>query len=796
MWPKIWSSKYLPWLALFLAVGIRLYGSTTTAQPYDMGTYNAWGNHLLSVGARHFFDNIWSDYLPLPILSFGIPAYLSQVFHWDFSFIFKLFHSAIEVILILLLPNLPLLPKLLLLLSPALIGDTSFWGQVDSIPSLLALLSLSLLLNKPNTKYKILSAKYFSAALFGLAVAYKPILILVAPVLWIVAIQKKYFWQFPLFSAATFFATGIPTGGWSFLPHLYSRIMDQAGTYPFMTINAWNLWSLVPNLAWIPDSGSVLGISARALGLTLFTLFTLIIFNHWRKLKFAPQFAPRLAATILILFYAFTTRMHERHLLFGLPFLTLAVPAQSFLWLPLFLLTCTFSLNLYSAFYWVNHAQVWPLPLWVTSLSSWAIVLTAISLAFIWDWQKSLSSLFSLLKSNKLLVGILLIASLLRLTNLSHPRAYIFDEVYHAFTAKEYLHNRIEAWEWWTTPPEGVAYEWTHPPVAKYGMVLGMLLFGEDEFGYRVGSAALGIISILGIYMFTLAVFQQKKLALLASLLASLEGLHISQSRIAMNDIYMLCFFVWSLYAAVKSRWKWSAVLYGLALGCKWSALYGIVPLTFIYLHSNNPLSWNLKSSIRHLVFAIRMLLVTLAVYVLTFTPFILAGHTWDQWWELRRQMWYYHTHLVATHGYQSTPLQWVVSARPVWYWVDYAGSLVSNIYAQGNPVLLWLGLIAAIMLLPRILRFPYTISYLLYSIFTLPWVFSPRIMFFYHYLPSATFLCVILAAWLFELPYKYRVLCLILISSSLILIAPLLYGLPTPEVYRNTIFGLFPSWK
>ena len=83
------------------------------------------------------------------------------------------------------------------------------------------------------------------------------------------------------------------------------------------------------------------------------------------------------------------------------------------------------------------------------------------------------------------------------------PTDYIFDEVYHAFTAREYIRGNIDAWEWWTTPPEGVAYEWTHPPVAKYGMVAGIKLFGDNSFGWRIGSAISGILSILGLYLLT-----------------------------------------------------------------------------------------------------------------------------------------------------------------------------------------------------------------------------------------------------------------------------------------------------
>lgn len=775
------------------AIAIRLYGATTPSQHYDIGTFEAWSRLFWVHGPKLFFSNVWSDYLPLPILTFAPISVVADLFQANFGLTFKLVHIFIELILIFFIvklnPRYLLASSIYLLLSPALIGDNSFWGQVDTIPSLLALLSISTLLSPS-------SSLLAPGILFGLAVAYKPIMILVAPVLWIVDIKNGHKFRFPLISSLVFLATGIPTGGLNFFRHLLDRALSQSGTYPFLTVNAFNLWSLFPVNSWIQDSTSVLGISGQLLGLSLFSVLTLITLNNWRRHNFDKQYALKIAGTILVLFYVFTTRMHERHLLFGLPFLALAAVYDTWLLIPFTLLTLCFTLNLYGAFYWVNHAQVWPFSVSFISLISWITTITSFLLAMVWSWPQLLKSGIYHLKSNKILFGILVFGILLRFLSLSHPPAYIFDEVYHSFTAREYIHNHIEAWEWWTTPPQGVAYEWTHPPFAKYGMVVGMLLFGENSFGWRVGSATFGVISIFGIYLLVSTIFKNKNLALIAAFLVSIEGLHIAQSRIGMNDTYMLCFYIWSLYLAVKSRWKGAAVLYGLSLASKWSALYGVIPLAFIYLNQNNPLHWSLKSGVWHLFHAVRLCIVAILVYILTFAPFILAGHTWAQWWELHRQMWYYHTHLVATHGYQSVPPQWLFALRPVWYWVEYGKDVISNIYAQSNPLILWLGLVAIVLQIKKLLDIRYSLFFILYLVFTLPWIFSPRIMFFYHYLPSSVFLCVILAAWLNDLPLRARVATLVCCLVCLLAISPVLYGFPMSTSYWDTLFKIFPSWK
>src|SRR3989344_4335358 len=96
------------------------------------------------------------------------------------------------------------------------------------------------------------------------------------------------------------------------------------------------------------------------------------------------------------------------------------------------------------------------------------------------------------ISSKYILILILLLAAFLRLYRLDYPNKYVFDEVYHGFTAKEFLVGHKEAWEWWTTPPPGVAYEWTHPPLAKEIMAISMLvLHTQDSWAYRLPGALL-----------------------------------------------------------------------------------------------------------------------------------------------------------------------------------------------------------------------------------------------------------------------------------------------------------------
>src|SRR5690349_7105028 len=131
---------------------------------------------------------------------------------------------------------------------------------------------------------------------------------------------------------------------------------------------------------------------------------------------------------------------------------------------------------------------------------------------------------------------ILVFAFLTRFVNLDFPKNHIFDEVYHAFTAEQLFRGNPAAWEWWNANPPGFAYEWTHPPLAKEFMWISIIIFGDNSFAWRFFSALFGFGSIVLIYLITLHLFKKREIAAIASFVASLDGLMLVMSRIAMND--------------------------------------------------------------------------------------------------------------------------------------------------------------------------------------------------------------------------------------------------------------------
>ena len=408
-----------------------------------------------------------------------------------------------------------------------------------------------------------------------------------------------------------------------------------------------------------------------------------------------------------------------------------------------------------------------------------------------------------------LLPLILLFAFATRMYRVTLPKTYYFDEVYHAVTAKLYAHNNPAGYEWWHDAPEpNTAIEWLHPPVAKLLQAGSMYILGENSLGWGLVSVVFGVGVVWITYVLALQLTKVRVVALLASFFAAVDGLLLAQSRIAMNDIFLVFFMLCAL--VFYTRWRThrnpyqivlSGILTGLAVSTKWSGAF-LLPIFFI---DTFVVVIKEKKFILLLKGVLSWIILPILIYLLSYSQFWLQGHAWSQFKELHNQIWYYETHLNATHTYQSTPLQWIFDLRPVWMYVDYNTlGKVGNIYNLGNPVVFFGGLIAAVWY--TVIWFKHRdwrkgfilLAYL--SVWT-PWLFSPRIMFLYHYAPAIPLLCIILAMFLADVSRK-KDLRFLVVTVPLLALAwfivfyPHLTGIPMQQKIVERVYFAVPSWR
>lgn len=418
------------------------------------------------------------------------------------------------------------------------------------------------------------------------------------------------------------------------------------------------------------------------------------------------------------------------------------------------------------------------------------------------------------IKSHHILILILFFSLATRLFRLSLPQTYYFDEVYHAYTAKAYAKNDPRGYEWWNSgDEEGTAFEWLHPPVSKLIMAASISIFGENSFAWRLPSAISGTLVIYLIYLFTQKLFNSTQTSLLAATIASLDGLLLTQSRIAMNDIFLVVFMlialIYYLQFIDKQEYKYlilSGLFVGISLSTKWSGLF-LLPIIGIsegYRLAKKKIP---TFSLKYLsLFFFSFIILPIFIYILSFTQFFLQGHTTQQFVELHNQIVRYQFGLDATHTFQSKAWQWPIISRPVWYHVDYSiPNKVGNIYALSNPIISWFGLFAFIWFLIQVFtkKKNQTISHLLlissYIFVWMPWLLSPRIMFYYHYTPAIPFLAIFIAYLLMSLKKSQRLKYILAFITIALLVFVLFYphwtGIPMPQIYQKFVYWI-PSWK
>ena len=404
---------------------------------------------------------------------------------------------------------------------------------------------------------------------------------------------------------------------------------------------------------------------------------------------------------------------------------------------------------------------------------------------------------YSIKTSSYLLAILLVISFFTRFLFIHLPSSYIFDEIYHLPAIRTLVQNQ---------PLEpSSTQDWLHPPLAKLFQAVSISLFGDHSLAWRFPSAIFGILAIAALYYFSLTLFNHRPTALLAAALFSFDGLQLTMSRIAMNDIFVttwvilaLTFFYRYLTFRRSQQLVFASIFTGFALATKHSALL-LYPIYFLFLIYPKDSVKNQPRQLLKKIFLPTFILLSipLLIYLLSYYQFFLY-HSLKDFFHLQLQIFQYQTTLTATHTYQSSAWQWPLLIRPVWFYVKHQGTTTANIYNLGNPALFWGGFLAIIYILLKKLysKRPIVYTLICYFFLFLPWLFSPRIMFFHHCLPALPFLCLLLTKALLNLNNKHlTVFFLSLTIVFFLFFYPLNIGLPLPSSLLKYWFWL-PTWR
>ncbi|MEK7142911.1 MAG: phospholipid carrier-dependent glycosyltransferase [Patescibacteria group bacterium] len=331
-----------------------------------------------------------------------------------------------------------------------------------------------------------------------------------------------------------------------------------------------------------------------------------------------------------------------------------------------------------------------------------------------------------------LAILVLLILSLvLHFWHLGKISEKIFDEVYFVEFAKNYLSS--------------VSFFDIHPPLGKLILALGIKIFGDDPFGWRIMPAIFGSGLIFIGFLAGRELTGKVIGGIFSSLILFFDGLILVYSRVGLIDIFLAFFILLSFYSFLRfinSRNLIYLYLAGFSLGLAASVKYigALILLIFICVLIIK------KMPIKKYFFSliISLIIIPSLVYISFFLfNFGFNASFFSQLIQWHQQSFNYNLSLSEGHPYASKWWSWFLLLRPIWlYFKDSNGDIV-GINGLGNPLAWWSAIIIIPLLIWQSARQKHDSLIILsaFLIFLLPWAFFKRVLFLYHAMPSFLFL-------------------------------------------------------
>lgn len=320
-------SSFAPILLFALALFLRLFAaSISKGFDNDTACFAAWADRMFLVGPSRFYSpDVFSDYPPGYLYILWFIGALRNILGIEY-------YSAAHLLL-LKLPSILcdlaigyVLYRLLqkkatclnaftftgvYLFNPAVLLNSSVWGQIDSVYTLLWLLICLCLMNEK------LYPTYF---LFCIGILIKPQMLLIAPVLLVGILDTVFLNSFRITKLAKNLAVGIAAIGSALvlvlpfgLTTVFNQYFSTVQSYPYCAINACNLWGGL-GLNWISQEKTFLGIQAAHYGYAAILIAFLCVLWFGIKHKTSRHKYPLMAAFFMVSVYLFSVRMHERYL--------------------------------------------------------------------------------------------------------------------------------------------------------------------------------------------------------------------------------------------------------------------------------------------------------------------------------------------------------------------------------------------------------------------------------------------------------------------------------------------------
>lgn len=361
----------------------RMLSNLFASYQVDMGVYKSWCNLLADSGPGAFFQNTQSVYGPVYMYFLWFTGRLSRIFSMNdavLDFFVKFWPTLSDLIggyIIYLIgkkyqkERIGFILGVVYALNPAIIVNSSVWGQFDSVPATMVLAALYFY----NTKRNVAAA-----VMYTLVILTKPQAVFFAPAIAILffkgfSLKNKASWK-ALGQACAgilisytlallpFFRPGAKAGHnplrWllDFVLWIPNHYLKSAGDYPYATANGFNLWTVLNGQA-VMDNELYHGLSYTKWGVLLFAVVALLAV--WLMIKKNKSVLALYYSAFFLYFgaFMFVTRMHERYLVPAIVFITVCILWDAKLWVPMVLLSAACFLNQWHLYDMSWHDEFW-----------------------------------------------------------------------------------------------------------------------------------------------------------------------------------------------------------------------------------------------------------------------------------------------------------------------------------------------------------------------------------------------------------------------------------------------------
>jgi len=158
----------------------------------------------------------------------------------------------------------------------------------------------------------------------------------------------------------------------------------------------------------------------------------------------------------------------------------------------------------------------------------------------------------------------------------------VFDEAFYVPTAQDLLH--------------GVPSNLEHPFFGKVWGALGISIFGDNFFGWRIFYALIGVASVWVMYELA-KIFYSKEKALFAASMLGFESIFFVHTSLLLLDGPPILFGLLGFLAYFKGRQYLSALAFGLSILSKETGVFFLLALGLYHLWaSRRSNSFNLRS--------------------------------------------------------------------------------------------------------------------------------------------------------------------------------------------------------